>query len=160
MGRNPIKIELTVTSSDDDRFAKPKTFYSIPKAAVATGFSERGIRSSYHSEETSMKKGSGEVYMLEWREPFVRKDPKKCVRCSETLSFKDKSRQFYMNEEDDEDIFLEFRSLYTATRKTGISICALRNACEKTNETITRRKFEPIKYEIIWDGLCKNCFSQ
>ena len=63
-----------------------------------------------------------------------------------------------MIEEGDKDILSESRSLYTASRKTGISICALRNACEKTNRMITRRKHSPVKYEISWDGLCDKCF--
>ena len=94
MGRTPIKIELYISSSDEDRFAKSRFFRSIPEAVAATGFSERGTRSAYHSKRTSLKKVSGEVYTLKWQEPFVPRDPKKCAKCSETLSFKDKSSCF------------------------------------------------------------------
>ena len=66
MGRTPIKIELYISSKDDDRFAKSRLFYSIPEATAATGFSERGIRSAYHSERTSIRKVLGEVYTLKW----------------------------------------------------------------------------------------------
>ena len=40
MGRPPIKIEVYITSSNDDRFAKGKHFFSISKAVAATGLSE------------------------------------------------------------------------------------------------------------------------
>ena len=69
MGRTPIEIKLWVTSGDDDRFAKRKIFYSIPKAAAATGLDERGVRAAYHSGKTSIKKKSGEVYNFKWEEP-------------------------------------------------------------------------------------------
>ena len=52
-----------------------------------------------------------------------------------------------MIEEGDKDILLESRSLHTAARKTGISICALRNTCEKTNRMITRRKHSSVKIQ-------------
>ena len=48
MGRPPIRVKLTITSSDDDRFSSPRTFNSIPEASSTTGLTDRGIRAAYH----------------------------------------------------------------------------------------------------------------
>ena len=48
-------------------------------------------------------------------------------------------------------------SLYTASKVMGISNNALRNACEKNNKVITRRKGEFAKYEIKWFHICHQC---
>ena len=37
MGRPSIRLKLTITSKDDGRFLKPRTFNSIPDASSATG---------------------------------------------------------------------------------------------------------------------------
>ena len=50
-----------------------------------------------------------------------------------------------------------FTSLYTASKVMGISNNALRNACEKNNKVITRRKGEFAKYEIKWFHICCQC---
>ena len=50
-----------------------------------------------------------------------------------------------------------FTSLYAASKVTGISNNALRNACEKNNKIITRRKGEFAKYEIEWFYICRKC---
>ena len=74
-----------------------------------------------------------------------------------TLSFKDKSSWFMLDLNGEHEHLMQFSSLYEAAKVTGISICALRNACEKTNKTITRRRNGPIKYEIWWAGSCLKC---
>ena len=69
MGRPPIRVKLTITSNNDDRFLSPRTFNSIPEASSATGLTDRGIRAAYHSKLESMRKKSGEVYNLKREEP-------------------------------------------------------------------------------------------
>ena len=69
MGRPSIRVKLMITSKDDSRFLKPRTFNSIPDASFATGVTDRGIRAAYHSKQESMRKRSGEVYCLRWEEP-------------------------------------------------------------------------------------------
>ena len=49
-----------------------------------------------------------------------------------------------------------FTSLYAASKVTGISNKALRNACEK-HKVITRRKGESAKHEIEWFYICRKC---
>ena len=52
---------------------------------------------------------------------------------------------------------MTFTSLYVASKVTGISDCALRNAREKTNKKITRRKGEFVRYKIDWFNICREC---
>ena len=60
MGRPPIDMSVIISSTQDSRFAKPRTFCSIPAVSEATGISLRAVRSAYHSGRTSIKKASGE----------------------------------------------------------------------------------------------------
>ena len=137
MRRPSIRVKLMITSKDDDRFSVLRTFNSIPDASSATGFTGRGIRAAYHLKQESMQKRSVEVYNLKWEEPdpiggappgsrlkYVSKPAKK------DLTSADRSSWFFMDR--------TFVSLCRASKKTGISICALRNACSKANMTITR----------------------
>ena len=50
-----------------------------------------------------------------------------------------------------------FTSLYAASKVTGISNNALRNACEKNNKKITQRKGEFARYKISWFSICCQC---
>ena len=52
---------------------------------------------------------------------------------------------------------MTFTSLYAASKVTGISNNALRNACEKNNKKITRRKGEFARYQINWFHICRLC---
>ena len=59
-------MSVIIRSTQDSRFAKPRNFCSIPAVSKATGISLRAIRNAYHSDRTSIKKASGEVYTLKW----------------------------------------------------------------------------------------------
>ena len=124
------------------------------------GFSERGIRAAYYSKKTSVKNKSGEVYNFRWEEPLAPLYPKICHLCSKTLSFKDKSASFSMLRDNFDTHKLEFESISKASRRTGISINTLRNACEKTNPTITRRGSDPEKFWVEWRPWCLECISK
>ena len=51
-----------------------------------------------------------------------------------------------------------FVSLYRASKVTGISICALRNACKKANLTITRRSGGFVeKFQVYLASVCSDC---
>ena len=52
---------------------------------------------------------------------------------------------------------MTFTSLYQASKVTGISNNALRNACEKNNKVITRRKGEFARYQLDWFNICHQC---
>ena len=73
------------------------------------------------------------------------------------LTPEDSSSWFSINREGDYERFLHFVSIYRASKKTGISICTLRNACKKANLTITQRKGEVQKFEVRWATTCFNC---
>ena len=90
-----------------------------------------------------MRKRLGEVYTLKWEEPDpIRVKPpwtvsKKCSKCSKDLTPEDKSSFFFMCPENNYERPLTFVSLYRASKVTGISINAPRNACKKVNMTIS-----------------------
>ena len=63
---------------------------------------------------------------------YYRRDP----------TVKDRSTWFDMERKDIKQYPKTFTSLYGASKVTGISNNALRNACEKNNKVITRRKGE------------------
>ena len=52
---------------------------------------------------------------------------------------------------------MTFASINQTLRDTGISICALRNASNKANMSITRRKGGFQTYRLFWPGKCKSC---
>ena len=69
-GRPSIRVKLTITSNDDDRFSIPRTFESIPDASLATELTDRGIRMAFNSSRESMRKRSnGAIYYFKWEEP-------------------------------------------------------------------------------------------
>ena len=43
MGRPSIRVKLTITSKDYDRFSVMRTFNSIPDASSATSFTDREL---------------------------------------------------------------------------------------------------------------------
>ena len=89
MGRPPINLSVLVSSTQDNRFANGKRFFSIQRVSEATGISLRAVRNAYHSGRTSIRKASGEVYSLEWGDPTPPKDTTKC--CHNALTAKDRS---------------------------------------------------------------------
>ena len=103
MGRPSIRVKLTITSKDDDRFSVLGTFNSIPDASSVTGFTDGGIRAAYHLKRESMQKRSGEVYNLKWEEPDptgkaplggrVKYASKPAKKCSKYHRFRQAMRQ-------------------------------------------------------------------
>ena len=114
-----------------------------------------------------MRKRSGRVYNLKWEEPgpigearrvkYVSKPAKKCNKCSKDFTPEDRSALFTLYPGGDYNRPLTFVSLYQASKKTGISICALRNACSKTNMKITWQKWGKQIYEVLWTTVCFDC---
>ena len=105
------------------------------------------------------KRSNGFIYHFRWGElnipPKVRAVPKTCSKCSRTLIFEDSRAYFGMDEGFDSD-FLQFRNINQTFRATGLSYCALKNACEKGNMKITRCKDEKIVH-LFWPGKCVHC---
>ena len=88
MGRPPINIPVLVSSTQDNRFTKPKRFFSIPAVSEDTGISLRAVRNAYHSGRTSIQKASGEVYNLKWGKPVAPIDTRECCYCHNALTVK------------------------------------------------------------------------
>ena len=128
MGRPPIDIGVIVSSTQDSRFVKSKSFHNIPGVSKATGISLRAVRTAYHSKGTSIRKASGEVYTLKWYSPMAPIDTSKCYHCYKALTVKDRSAWFDTEREDIKGAPMTFTSLYMASKVTGISNNALRNA--------------------------------
>ena len=91
MGRPPINISVLVSSTQDNRFANGKRFFSIQKVSEATRISLRAVRNAYHSGKTSIRKASGEVNSLERGVPVPPKDTIKCYHCHNAITAKDRS---------------------------------------------------------------------
>ena len=62
-----------------------------------------------------------------------------------------------MEQKDIKQASMTFTSIYAASKVTGISNNALRNACNKNNEKITKRKGEFTGYKIEWYNICRRC---
>ena len=157
MRRPPINISVLVSSTQDSRFVRQLKFYSIQRLSEDTGISLRAARNAYHSGRTSIKKASGEVYSLEWGKPVTPIDTSKCCYCHNALTVKDMSTWFHMERKDIKQLPKTFTSLYRASKVTGISNNAFRNACEKNNKVIPRRKGEFARYQLDWFFICPKC---
>ena len=150
-------MSVIISSTQDSRFAKPRNFRSIPAVSKATGISLRAVRNAYHSGRTSIKKASRKVYTLKWMELVTPIDTSKRYYCHRDLTVKDRSTWFHMEQKDIKQYPEAFTSLYVASKVTGISNNALRNACKKNNIVITQRKGEFARYQIDWFNVCHQC---
>ena len=110
--------------------------------------------------------GRGLYYNFKWEEldpirvKYQKTPAKNCVKCSKNLTPEDRSSFFLMGPEDrgNDDESLQFVSIYRASKVTGISICALRNAYKKANMMITRRSGGFVeKFEVYWTSVCFDC---
>ena len=173
MGRRPIPILLKVTSKDDKKYSKPVVFRSIPEAASALGFSERGIGKAYHAKRAFMTAVNGNVYDFEWIEPRIKKpvslpqvDSTNCYICGEPLTGEDRKREGIsigeINRSDGTpEEYTYCKSLYEAVKNTGLSLCALINASNKGNKYVTKRTGKvPIKYSIRWTRAHQSCSEE
>ena len=139
----PIRIKLRVTVKS----YKPTIFSSLSEATKNTGLSVSGLRKAYHSGKKRMTRKDGKVFNLEWKKQVPYKLPKKTGDtysvCGSPISFKDKITPFNMvklNKFAMIESYLAFDSIIDASRWSGVSVHALRNACEKGNPKVTRRK--------------------
>ena len=116
MGRPPIDIGVIVSSTQDSRFVKSKSFHSIPAVSTATGISLRAVRNAYHSGRTSMRKASGEVYTLKWYSPVAPIDTRECYHCHKALTVKNRSTWFHIERKDIKGSPMTFTSLFSASK--------------------------------------------
>ena len=166
MGRKSIPILLKATSTEGET----KTYTSIGEAAKELGFSERGVGKAFHEKRNRI----GE-YELEWLEPEPDVHPKSaarieglkrvltqtvCTYCNKPLTRDDRVRDAFgiskLDEKtghvtEDHDV----NSIYEAHKITGLSVSSLKNAADKGNAMITRRK-DKQRFALYWRSIQKD----
>ena len=155
-GRKPTPINLKSTSPE----GVVRTFKSIPEAARELGFSEAAVKKAKYSNRNRI----GE-YQLEWLEPKPEKPAfnrlervksnktKSCFICEELLETEDKMDHFSIEELNSKGEIIQTHypgSLYRAAQISGISWNALKNAIDKGNRIVYRRK-DKMLFELGWE---------
>ena len=156
MGRKSIPILLEATSPEGET----KTFTSIGEATKELGFSEPGVGKAFHKKRDRI----GE-YELEWLEPKVEIDTKlddsiiakrieilkktytqpACTYCGMPLTREDRVKNGFGIYEIDKKTghikrYHEVNTIYKGNKLTGLSVSSLKNAADKGNVIITRRR--------------------
>ena len=157
MGRKSIPILLKATSPEGET----ETVTSIGEATKELGFSERGVGKAFHEKRNRF----GE-YELEWLEPKPDVDSKLDVRlgaakrierlkktftqivytyCGRQLTCEERVKNGFgihkLNEKTGHLIEEhEVNSVYEGNKITGLSVSSLKNAADKGNAIITKRK--------------------
>ena len=169
MGRKSIPILLKATSPEGET----KMFTSISEAAKELGFSERGVGKAFHQKRNRI----GE-YGLEWLEPKPDVDPKAakrierlkktftqivCTYCGRQLTCEERVKNgFGMYKLSEKTGHLieehEVNSIYEGNKITGLSVSSLKNAADKGNAIITRRKDEQ-RFILCWQSIHERCFQ-
>ena len=169
MGRKSIPILLKATSPEGET----KTFTSIGEAAKELRFSERGVGKAFHEKRNRI----GE-YELEWLEPKLDVHPgaakriermKKmftqivCTYCGRQLTCEERVKNgfgiYKLNEKTGHMIEEhEVNSIYEGNKITGLSVSSLKNAADKGNAIITRRK-DKQRFILYWQSIHEKCFQ-
>ena len=169
IGRKSIPILLKATSQEGET----KTFTSISEATKELGFSERGVGKAFYGKGNRI----GE-YELEWLEPEPNVHPKAaarieglkrvltqtvCTYCNKLLTPEDRVRDgFSISKLDEKTGHLtedhDVNSIYEAHKITGLSVSSLKNAVDKGNAMITRRKDKQL-FALYWKSIHERCFQ-
>ena len=175
MGRKSIPILLKATSPEGET----KTFTSIGEAAKELGFSERGVGKAFHEKRNRI----GE-YELEWLEPELDIHPKLdvhpeaakrierlkktftqivCTYCGRQLTREERVKNgfgIYKLNEKTGHLMEEYEvnSIYKGNKITGLSVSSLKNAADKENAIITRRK-DKQRFILCRQSIHERCFQ-
>ena len=169
MGRKSIPILLKATSPEGET----KTFTSIGEAAKELGFSERGVGKAFHEKRNRIGK-----YELKWLEPELDVHPKAAARmerliktftrtvsiyCGGPLTHEDRVKNGFSISKLSEKTGYpiedhEVNSIYEAHKLTGLSVSSLKNAADKGNAMITRRK-DKERFILYWQNIHERCFQ-
>ena len=148
-------------------------FTSIGEAAKELGFSERGVGKAFHEKRNRI----GE-YEQEWLEPELDVHPKAaarmerlkktftrtvCIYCGGPLTREDRVKNGFgiskLSEKTGYPIEdHEVNSTYEANKITGLSVSSLKNAADKGNAIITRRK-DKQQFILYWQSIHERCFQ-
>ena len=169
MGRKSKPILLKATSPEGET----KMFTSIGEAAKELGFSERGVGKAFHEKRNRIVE-----YELEWLEPEPNVDPRAakrierlkktftqivCTYCGRQLTpeervkngfgiYKPNEKTGHLIEEH------EVNSIYEGNKITGLSVSSLKNAADKGNAIITKRK-DKQRFILCWQSIHERCFQ-
>ena len=174
MGRKSIPILLKATSPEGET----KTFTSIGEAAKELGFSKHGVGKVFHERRHRI----GE-YELEWLEPELDVHPKLddpeaakgierlkkmytqtlCTYCGKPLTREDRVKNgFGIYKIDEKTGYLmeyhEINSIYEGNKLTGLSVSSPKNAANKGNVLITRRR-DKQRFILSWQSIHERCFQ-
>ena len=169
-----MPILLKATSPEGET----KTFTSIGEAAKELGFSERGVGKAFHEKRNRI----GE-YELEWLEPEPDVDAKLdvhpgaakrierlkkmftrtvCIHCGKPLTSDRVKNGFGIYKIDEKTGHLteyhEVNSIYEGNKLTGLSVSSLKNAANKGNVLITRRR-DKQRFILSWQSIHERCFQ-
>ena len=169
MERKSIPILPKATSPE----GKTKRFTSIGEAAKELGFSKRGVGKAFHEKRNRI----GE-YELEWLEPNLDVHPgaakrierlKKtftqivCAYCGRQLTHEERVKNgfgiYKLNEKTGHLMEEhEVNSIYEGNKTTGLSVSCLKNAEDKGNAIITRRK-DKQRFILYWQSINERCLK-
>ena len=169
MGRTSIPILLKAASPEGET----ETFTSIGEATKELGFSEREVGKAFHEKRNRI----GE-YELECLEPELDIYPKAaarmerlkkmftrtvCTYCGGPLTREDRVKNGFgiskLSEKTGYPIEdHELNSIYEANKITGLSVSSLKNAADKGNAIITRRK-DKQRFILYWQIIHERCFQ-
>ena len=174
MGRKSIPILLKATSPEGET----KTFTSIGEAAKELGFSERGVGKAFHEKRNRIG-----GYELEWLEPEPDVDAKLddpeaakgierlkktytqtvCTYCGKPLTCEDRVKNGFGIYKIDEKTghlreYHEVNSIYEGNKLIGLSVSSLKNAANKGNVLITRRR-DKQRFILSWQSIHERCFQ-
>ena len=166
MGRKSIPILLKATSPEDET----KTFTSISKAAKESGFTECGVGKAFLEKRNRI----GE-YELEWLEPKLDVHPRAakiierlkkmftqivCTYCDRQLTREERVKNGFGIYKLNEKIghLMEEHGNNIGNKITGLSVSFLKNAADKGNAIITRRK-DKQRFILCWQSIHERCFQ-
>ena len=174
MGRKSIPILLKATSPEGET----KTFTSIGEAAKELGFSERGVGKAFHEKRNRI----GE-YELEWLElkldvytklddPEAAKGIERlkktytqtvCTYYGRQLTREDRVKNGFGIYKIDEKTghlmeYHEVNSIYEGNELAGLLVSSLKNAANKGNVLITRRR-DKQRFVLSWQSIHERCFQ-
>ena len=174
MGRKSIPILLKATSPEGET----KTFTSIGEAAKELGFSECGVGKALPKKRNRISE-----YELEWLEPEPNVDAKLddpeaakgierlkktytqsvCMYCGKPLTHNYRVKNGFGTYKIDEKTgqlteYHEVNSIYEGNKLTGLSVSSLKNAANKGNVLITRRR-DKQRFILSWQSIHERCFQ-
>ena len=120
----------------------------------------RTIAEKVKKEKVESDKRRDERLKLQGKR-IIKEVKNKCVYCGRDLSNEDKMNYFALSEMNKKGEALShknYKSSNEASNDTGISMGALKNARDKMNDFVIRRK-DGVPFQIFWSNIHMDCFQ-